>query len=54
VKTVILADCPDGAIVRVGGKDGRWGVKCSTHVVDFWDGGRERVHGWTVVEVRES
>ena len=48
MKRAILADCPSGAIVRVRGRWGvvtRNGVNRRKHrrVVDFWDGGRERV-----------
>ena len=59
MKTVVLADCPNGQVVRLGGRQGRWGVVCNGGVrrtawcvVDFWDGGRERVPSWTVVEVQ--
>lgn len=57
MKTVVLADCPNGRVVRLGH---RWGVVCKgkasnnrTDVtVDFWDGGREHVKAWKVVEVQ--
>ena len=52
MKKIILADAPMGACVLV---DGRWGVKCTGRalscIVDFWDGGREWVRGWKVVEI---
>ena len=49
MKTVVLADCPIGRVVRIRG---RWGVVCSRRIVDFWDGGREYVNAWAVVEVQ--
>jgi hypothetical protein len=56
MRKVILADCPNGRIVRLGN---RWGVVCKGRytrghefVVDFWDGGREYVKAWKVVEVQ--
>lgn len=54
MKKVILADCLNGRVVRVGA---RWGVVCTAgrypfKVVDFWDGGREYVQAWKVVEVQ--
>ena len=48
MKRVILADVPNGAIVRIAE---RWGVKCVGSIVDFWDGGREAIPAWTVVEL---
>jgi hypothetical protein len=57
VTKVVLADCRNGLIVRIGD---RWGVVSTgkrngtrdSVVVDFWDGGREYVKSWTVVEVQ--
>jgi hypothetical protein len=49
VKTVVLADVPAGSVVRI---NGRWGVVVSKRIVDFWDGGREYVKSWAVVEVQ--
>ena len=53
MRKVFLNDCLNGQIVRVGH---RWGVVCmggraQYKVVDFWDGGREYVLAWKVVEV---
>jgi len=56
MKKIVLADAPIGAIVYT---DGRWGVVCGSRspqgafrIVDFWGGGRERVHKWAVVEMQ--
>jgi len=54
VKKIVLADAPNGTVVRVGGN---WGVVCSStkgsshRTVDFWDGGRRHVQPWTLVEI---
>ena len=55
MKTLVLADVPNGTVVRV---EGNWGVVCSStkgsghRTVDFWDDGRRRVPPWTLVEVQ--
>jgi len=49
VRKIVLADVPYGRVVRFAG---RWGVVCRGGVIDFWDGGRERVKPWSVVEVQ--
>lgn len=55
MKKIVLADAPNGAVVRV---DGDWGVVCAGNydrrlhlIVDFWDGGRTYVSPSTLVEV---
>ena len=58
LKRATLGDLSNGAIVLVGD---RWGVICQSnrasyqkqhYVVDFWDGGLERVRRSTVVQVQ--
>lgn len=57
MKRLILADVPNGSVVRVGN---RWGVLSKGtvlyghRVVDFWDGGREWVRSTTPVAVQEK
>lgn len=52
MRRLILANVPPGRCVLY---EGRWGVTCGKNsvrrVVDFWDGGREYVPVWKVVEV---
>lgn len=57
---VTLGDVRNGAVVLV---DGRWGVVCrglsgSAHgtyvIVDFWEGGREKLARDSEVEVAEG